>query len=375
MRSLRILIATHSPLAPEFGAGQMAINLAAAFRIQGHDVTLWSPYPMPGQTRWWQGLQSLQLMRTKLDEFLQTQEPFDLIDCYAPFITKQVSKSGLVVARSVQPDILYIASNLNNPQKIKDVVLLPFSYIFTVASIFLLLQGWRRAKYILCLGSLELQWMKKWFPWWRSKLFSYNNALSKAEQLELTQIRLNRKKNETEGNRFLWIGRWAAHKGIKELVDFIVKRAASHPQDTFTIAGCGTSVEKDFPSALIQSGRLKVLPSFDRSQLSNLLANHDSGLFTSRVEGWGLVLNEMLESGMPVFATLAGGVLDLQPFFEDMLRPFPPPLQKISDELIKPTRMDDYYLTFSWEKTADNYVNLLLKDNNFAKRSTKLTIC
>ena len=370
MRSLRILIATHSPLAPEFGAGQMAINLASAFRQQGHDVTLWSPYPMPGQTRWWQALQSLLLMRNKLDDFLATQQPFDVIDCYALFITKQFANSGLVVARSVQPDILYIASNLNNPQKIKEIILLPFGYLFALANIFLLLQGWARAKYILCLGSLELQWMKKWFPWWRNKLFSYNNALAKAEQAELAQIRIHRQINTQQGIRFLWIGRWAAHKGIKELVNFIIQRAALHPQDTFTIAGCGTAVEKDFPPELIQSGQVKILPSFERSQLSDLLANHNIGLFTSRVEGWGLVLNEMLEAGMPIFATMAGGVLDLQPYFQDMLLPFPPPSQNISNEIIKPKPMDDYYSTFSWETTAENYVNFLLK-KNFDPNSTK----
>jgi glycosyltransferase involved in cell wall biosynthesis len=343
----------------------MAINLAAAFQAQGHDVTLWSPYPMPGQTRWWQGLQSLQLMRTKLDQFLATQKPFDVIDCYPPFITKQVAKSGLVVARSVQPDILYTASNLNNPQKIKDTVLLPLSYLFTVVSILFLLQGWNRAKYILCLGTLELQWMKKWFPWWQDKLISYNNALAKTEQAELAQIRLNRQQNTKEGIRFLWIGRWVAHKGIKELVNFIVKRTASHPQDSFTIAGCGTSAEKDFPPELMQSGRLKILPSFERNQLRNLLANHDAGLFTSRVEGWGLVLNEMLESGMPVFATLAGGVLDLQPFFdESMLQTFPPPLQKISVETVTSQCMDNYYSTFSWEKTAEDYTKLIALEIN-----------
>ncbi|MCG6134897.1 MAG: glycosyltransferase family 4 protein [Nostoc sp. LLA-1] len=365
MRSLRILIATHSPLSAKFGAGQMAINLAEAFRAQGHDVTLWSPYPMPNMTRWWQGFQSIQLMRKKLDEFLETQEPFDVIDCYAAFITKQVSKSGLVVARSVQPDILYIASNLNNIKNkgLKDTVLLPFNYLFAMANILLLLQGWRRAKYIFCLGSLELQWMKKCFPWWINKMIFYNNALSKADQIELAKVRLNRKKNQEEGTRFLWIGRWTAHKGIKELVDFIVKRAALYPQDIFTIAGCGTSVEEDFSFELIQSGRVKIVPSFERSQIYSILANHDIGLFTSRVEGWGLVLNEMLESGMPVFAKSAGGVIDLQLFFKDMLKTFPPPLLQLFDEPIKSMCMDNYYNTFSWKKIAENYIKFIVNKN------------
>ncbi|BAY46291.1 hypothetical protein SAMD00079811_38990 [Scytonema sp. HK-05] len=360
MRSLRILIATHSPLSAEFGAGQMAINLAEALREQGHNVTLWSPHPMhTSYTKWWQGLQNIQLMRSKLDAFIETQEPFDVIDSFAVLLTKRVAQSALVVARSVQPEILYTASNLNNPQQrgLKNIVLVPFSYLFAIAYIFLLLQGWRRANYILCLGSLELEWMKKWFPWWRGKLISYVNALSKVDQAELAQIRLNRKKYEEQDIRFLWMGRWVTHKGITEVVDFIVKRAVSHPQDTFTIAGCGPSAEKDCPAELIQSGRLKILPSFERSQLYSLLANHDVGLFTSQVEGWGLVLNEMLESGMPVFARPAGGVTDLQSVFQDQIRPFPPSLQPMTKTLISPKTPQDYYKIFSWEKIAETYIN------------------
>lgn len=359
MRALRILIATHSPLSPNFGAGQMAINLADAFRAQGHDVTLWSPYPMPDTTRWWQSFQRVSLMRTKLDDFLRKQQYFNIIDCPSIFVTKQVRKSTTVVARSVQPDILYMISDLANPRKIKNVVILPLSCLFTLLKIFLVLQGWKRANFILCLGSLELKYMKIWYPWWRSKLISYNNALSQTEQAELAQVRLNRsRREEKEGLRFLWIGRWVAHKGIKELVNFVVQRADSNPQDIFTIAGCSMLAEKDFPVKLTQGGKVRILPFFDRNELSSLLAEHDVGLFTSRVEGWGLVLNEMLESGMYVSATQAGGVMDLKPFFKDTLKPFPLASQSVPRELIKPAaHMHEYYGVFSWERIADKYIN------------------
>ncbi|MEH2385331.1 MAG: glycosyltransferase family 4 protein [Nostoc sp.] len=340
----------------------MAINLAEALRLKGHDVTLWSPHSMPNLTRWWQGLQSIQLMRSKLDAFIATQERFDIIDTSAHLITKRVAQSGLVVARSVQPQILYILSDLKDKPEtsLKEIILLPFDYLFFITVVFLLMQGWQRSKYIFCLGSLELEWMKKWFPWWRSKLIFYVNALSKADQVELTNIRLNRKKHESEGIRFLWIGRWTAHKGIHELVDFIIQRAASHPEDTFTIAGCGTNAEKDFSPELIQSGRLKILPSFERNQLYSLLANHDAGLFTSKVEGWGLVLNEMLESGMPVFAKPAGGVTDLQEFFK-ILMTFPPPPQLMLDIISSYIDVDDYYRRYSWETIAENYITKIFK--------------
>jgi len=358
LRSIRILIVTHALLSAELGAGQMAFNLAEALRAQGHDVTLWSPYPLPSQTRWWQ---SIQQMRSKLDEFIETQEPFDVIDNVTVLITKQVTKSAVVVARSVQPDILYLAHSLNSwkQRSRKEIFKLPFSYLYVLFQVFLLLQGWQRAKYILCLGTLELEWMKKWFPWWRCKLISYFNALSNVDQEALAQVRTNRQSHLDDAIRFLWIGRWVSHKGITELLDFIVERAALCLQDTFTIAGCGTDAEKDCPPQLLQSGRLKILPSFKRSQLYSLLASHDVGLFTSRVEGWGLVLNEMLESGMPVFATPVGGVPDLQAFVKDMLKPFPPPSKSTNDILTTSTNLKDYYSTFTWEKIAKVYTNLI----------------
>ena len=357
MRPIRILIATHSPLSSKFGAGQMAINLAEALREQGHQVILWSPHPMSNLTRWWQNLQCLQLMRTKLEEFLDNQEPFDVIDCVGVLITKKVSQSGLVVARSVQPDILYIISGLVNPQDnaLKKLALLPFNCLFGLAYILLLLQGWTRATYILCLGSLELEWMSKWFPWWRSKLFFYFNAISKDEQLELAKIRLNRIQQNWVKVRFIWIGRWVSHKGIKELVEFIIHRTVSNSKDTFTIAGCGTGVDKSFPPELIKLGKLKIIPSFERSELYSLLADHDAGLFTSKIEGWGLILNEMLESGMPVFATHAGGVSDLELFF-DTLMPFPPPKQFTPNFFESSQKLEDYYISCSWDKIADIYI-------------------
>ena len=158
MHKIRILIVTHAPLSPKYGAGQMAINLAEAFKKQGHEVTHWSPHPMPNFTRWWQYLETLPLMRSRLDSFLSEQEPFDVIDCAGVLITNSVvTKSKLTVARSVQPDISYLASGLLDGKGIKKIILLPFNLFSALVHIFLLLQGWSRTTYILCLGSLELK--------------------------------------------------------------------------------------------------------------------------------------------------------------------------------------------------------------------------
>jgi len=129
---LRILVVTHAPLSPEFGAGQMAINFSEALKEQGHNVTTWSPYPIPAMTRWWQGIQSWWFMRLKLDEFLKTQDPYDVVDCYPLLLTKEVRKSSLVVARSVQPEILYLISQIHEHQDrgLKKIVLKTFNCFF-----------------------------------------------------------------------------------------------------------------------------------------------------------------------------------------------------------------------------------------------------
>lgn len=364
MRPLRILIVTHAPISPKFGAAQMAINLADAFRKQEYDVTLWSPHPLTSPTKWWEKIQPLwqvQKIRAKLEKFLSTQEPFDIIDIPggAGLVTKSVSKSApVIVSRSIQPAILYIVNSLKYPKNIsfKEIVRCFIDYFYSLFLLFLVLQDWRRAKFILCLGSLEFEWMKRWFPWWKGKLIYYVNALSKTEQDALAKIRLYRQKPSEESIRFLWIGRWVSHKGTSNLLDFIHKWLALRPQDTFTIAGCGMEAEKDCPVELLESGSIKIIHWFERSQLFPLLLNHDIGLFTSKVEGWGLVLNEMLESGLIVFATPVGGVPDLQPFFQDTLKPFPKTLGLISDILINPKNLEEYYNIFSWDTVATNYI-------------------
>ncbi len=371
MKSLRILIVTHAPLTTQCGAGQMAINLADAFRNQGHDVSLWSIHPLPPETKWWQKLQPwklIQQLQSRLHAYLETQKPFDLIDMPAGIglITPQVCQATqAVVARSVQPPILYSVYNLYVPQSfsIKEMASSAKSYWSELTFLSFTLRDWARADYIFCLGNLELQWMQRWFPWWKQKLTTYVNALSPTDQKALAEVRANRQKPAGKGIRFLWIGRWAAHKGTTTLLEFIAKRSAYCPQDTFTIAGCGSEAEQDCCPELIQSGQLKIIPVFERNQLYSLLANHDVGLFTSKVEGWGLILNEMLEAGMTVFATSVGGVPDLLPVFKARLKPFPPPLELTSNLLVPSQIPEDYFRVFSWQNIAQKYIDVYRTKN------------
>lgn len=352
---MRILIVTHAPLTAEFGASQIALNLGEALRAYGHDVTLWSPQPLPANTRWWW---TLRVLRWRLDEFLGTAEAFDIVDCPATFVTRLARRSATVIARSTQPDLLYLRNDLANrrPRGFKSLAYLPFEYLLTVYHMTLVLRGWSRATRILCLGSLELEWMRRWCPWWRGKLFSYSIAPSSDDRLELAEVRKGRVPRKDDRLRFLWIGRWVPHKGRRKLLDFITHWNTDRPQDTFTIAGCGLDVERDCPGDLVRSGIISIVPFFKRPGLAALLARHDAGLFTSSVEGWGLSMNEMLESGMPLFATETGGALDLKEFFNEALLPFPPGSDYASRVTANPVISENYLNEFSWEKIAAKYL-------------------
>lgn len=335
----------------------MAINLGEALRTLGHDVTVWSPHPQPANTKWWMGMFR---MRSKLDEFIKANGHFHVIDSSAMFVTKRAHRSSLILVRSVQPELWYLLHDfLRGGSGFGGLVHYSMKLLVALICVLLVLRGYKKASLIFCLGVLELQWMGKHFPWWKRKLRHYVNALSPGDQKALAEIRARRAhESGHNGIRFLWIGRWAPHKRSRELLNLVKDWSGSHPQDSFTIAGCGSAVEKDWPAELLRSGALKIVPSFTREELYRIASNHDVGLFSSRVEGWGLSLNEMRESGMPVYATAAGGVPDLAAFFKGYLKEFPPPKGHAIDvRAAADMSFDEYYRVFSWSSIARKYVD------------------
>jgi glycosyltransferase involved in cell wall biosynthesis len=349
---------SHPPLTAEFGAAQIALTLAAALRERGHDAFAWSPEPLPPGTRWWN------LWRRQaegIERFAASHGPFDVIDTPAITASARLARHGRLVVRSIQPELLYLFFDLRS-----DLLRRPSPRALANAAVALaraadIRAGWRRASLILCLGSRELAWMRRRFPAWVPKLRSYVSAPPPAERAVLLEGRRQRQGGpEREGVRFLWIGRWAAHKGTRRLRCWLAERASTAPRDTVTLAGCGPAAERELPPEWLRSGRVRLVPSFPRSELPGLLASHDAGLFTSELEGWGLSLNEMLEAGLPVFATEAGAVQDLRPFFPRSLRPFPPPARLEPWPEPEDLEANGYLARFSWEAIARSYEEAVL---------------
>lgn len=357
---MRILLVSHPALTAELGAAQIALRLAEGLRALGHEAAAWSPEPLPPDTRWW-NLWVRQ--RRAIERHAREHGPFDLIDTPAISATSGLARSGPLLVRGLQPELDYLLCDVRGDLRHR---LLPSPRSLAHALLALpragaIVAGWRRARAILCLGSHDLARMRRRFPGWTGKLGVYVCAPSDEERATLTEVRRRRTAPaQGAGVRFLWIGRWAAHKGTRRLLRFLRRRLAAAPADRFTIAGCGPAAEREIPVDWMRQGGVRLVPSFARAELPELLATHDAGLFTSSVEGWGLSLSEMLESGLPVYATEAGAVDDLRPFFPFSLRPFPPP------DRIEPTALEDleangYYERFHWDRIAREYERQALR--------------
>jgi glycosyltransferase involved in cell wall biosynthesis len=344
---MKLLLVSHPPLAPESGAAQITLNLAAALGARGHDVQTWSPEPLSPPASWWDRWRR---QRRAIERFVDAEGPFDAIDLPAVTVSPRLARAGHIIARSLQPELQYFACDLG-AQLRRPSLRLPAHALYDAGAAAAFLRGCRRAPVILCLGSLERAWMARRFPRWTPRLRHYVVAPSPAERQALAAVRTERRP-AGPGTRFLWIGRWAAHRGTGTLLRFLAARAASHPDDSFTVAGCGEEAEREMPAGLLRAGRLRLVPAFPRRELPALLAAHDAGLFTSRVEGWGLSLNEMLEAGLTVYATPAGGAADLQPYWRGRLLPFPPP--PVQEPEPEPD-LGPYFADFSWPEIARRY--------------------
>lgn len=345
---------TYGPLSAEMGASQVALNLADALSARGHEVVVWSPPPLPSGVRWWQ---DWIWRRRQLEEYLDAAPAFDAVDLPAIALSRRLARRAPLVARSTQPALQYFLLDARDAlgRASRSPLIAAAQLLHGARLSAAVMRGWHHASVILCLGTAEGEWMRRRFPWTRPRLAVYFNAVGREEQEELSRLRRQRSRPLGPGLRFLWIGRWTRHKGTERLVRFLTERTAARPEDSFTLAGTGTAGTagiESLPAGL--RDRVRIIPSFSRGELPGLLASHDAGLFTSVSEGWGLSLNEMLESGLPVFATEAGGVRDLKPYFPSTLLPFPPPLDTgLTGQ--RETGLHRYYQHFTWAAIAERY--------------------
>lgn len=344
----------------------MVLNLQGALTRLGCQVTVWNPYPMPENEP---HRKHPDIMRKRFEQYLANCDEFDVIDI-VPFLWTPLlkRKRAKIVCRTVQPDLHYVHLS-NQPllridtQFIRNGLSQLFWSFQRLKYVAWILQGWNGADLVMCLGNWEYEWMRRTFVPWRHKITYYVNALGSEDQAALSQIRQNRRPYDgSRPAKFLWIGRWHEQKGIDLLKKFIAQRMVERPADTFSIAGCGEQAYSDFAPEVLGK-QVTIMPSFDRQQLRDLLANHDIGLFTSPVEGWGLSIQEMIESGMPVYATEAGAIQCLAAVLPEMIHSFPPPVDVACNESSSEDGFSRYYDIFNWDNIARRYLRALSSDS------------
>lgn len=345
----------------------MSQQLANALRERGHEVVAWTSGDPPASVRSWQ---SLRWRQQQLERFAAASDPFDAIDLPPLAASRRLARQGPLIARSVQPDLLYLSAELRAFfRRLRQRPLAGSAHLaLTIASHAALVAAWHHARVFLCLGSAEHAWMRRRFPWLRPRLRRYLAAPSPEDQQTFGRVRSERRERALGPARYLWIGRWSAHKGISRLVAWASERFRDQTEERLTIAGCGEEAVRDLPPSLIENDRCRVLPYFHRGHLRTLLAEHDAGLFTSHSEGWGLSLNEMLESGLPVFATPAGGVQDLAAYFPRQLRPFPPPPGPLEIRPLDEPAATGYFEACCWPAIAARYEREVLLDTRISSR-------
>jgi glycosyltransferase involved in cell wall biosynthesis len=355
---MRVLFVVLSPVRPELGAAQIAIRVAEALRSLGTDAVVWTPHPVAAGVPWWK---AMGWVRRRIAEYVERNGPFDFVDLPPVAVTRKLARMCPAIARSVQPDLAYLWAEMRFSGRIRRLSLAvkAIAALHNVYLCCLVVHGWLLARHVICLGSAEFNWMRRWLPWWRCKLSYYVSAIATADRKVLAEIRSRRANGHVNEPSFLWLGRWAAQKGPDILVEFVRRSMAAGLQFKLTIAGFGPGIERILPPVLRNSRNIRLVPTYDREGLYKLLEQHDAGLFTSRFEGWGLTLHEMLESGMPVYATNAGAVIDLRAEFGDQLRPFPPsgPLPKAPQGSC-PLPFE-YLQRFSWAAVAERYLEVL----------------
>ncbi len=117
-----------------------------------------------------------------------------------------------------------------------------------------------------------------------------------------------------EGNRIIVsVGRWAARKGIREMLQVFKEMNGRRKDLTFFLVGWGP-MEGEIRrkrSAFGLEDNLILLKSPDHSEMQKLVATADLAMFHSYWEGYGLTFGEALASGTPCVLTDVGGASEM----------------------------------------------------------------
>jgi glycogen(starch) synthase len=159
-----------------------------------------------------------------------------------------------------------------------------------------------RADTVLCVSERLRCQLVEAFPGHSAKIHVVPNAVA-IEQLP------QRPEPVTELNRWIYVGKVAAGKGVPELVEAFATVAKTEPELRLTILGSGPLLEplRERAAQLGLADRIAFPGAVPPRRVFDFLHGHDLLVHPSKSETFGMTVVEAVGSGMPVLVTRCGG--------------------------------------------------------------------
>lgn len=164
--------------------------------------------------------------------------------------------------------------------------------------------------------------------------------------------------------RFLTVSSFTEQKGIKELLNGILKVVKLSNNFEITIAGTGPLEQyiENFISENDLAKTITLVRNPDRKDIPLLFMESDAFILPSRHESFGIVYLEAMSCGIPVIATDCGGPSDFIKDFNGILIPLNDP-DKISEAVIYVSDAISNYSKNEIRKfVVDNYSRKVVTD-------------
>jgi glycosyltransferase involved in cell wall biosynthesis len=295
----------HLPLDGKLGGGKVYLETAASYKRLGHEVELYGYEEISGKKHNLSEGEKLISYPLKLKEFiLKRQNDFDIIEYeykFLPFDRRDFSNKVKMVARST----LLI-------HHLRDIKIPHFKTIRGFASK-ILKQGRidkdmkkQISDATYCLSQAD--YINVPNPSDRDMLISFglNKDSIIVSPYGITDKRINELKSNEDKKlckKIAFIGTFDKRKGCVEFPLIVEKVCREFPNYTFKFIGTKgmfqtkEAVENHFNASL--RSKVEVIPSFNPTDLGELLKDCKLGIFPSHLESFGFSLIELYAAGLP----------------------------------------------------------------------------
>lgn len=305
-RPLRILMVCHMPWNPNAGGSRVQIEIAEEWRKLGHRVEKFSQedaYPQGISRLSWLVDDFPQRARTFVQRHGQS---FDIIDAHQgnlPFSKQDLMIQGLLVARTVGlyvfvDEFLQLERQWRGRKFSPKGMMVEWMQRRNARNY---PRSLKHCDLINVPNHDELVYLRDRMGWGqKTVVFPFGLSDQRLEEISrASQPAIERHAHQT----VVFIGGWQPRKGSRDWGEIICNVRDRCPQSRFLFLGTGIGAERLLSDCgLSPCDWITVVPSYDSSELPQLLSCATVGAFPSYMEGFGFSVLEKLAAGIPVVA-------------------------------------------------------------------------